>query len=295
MQLSTSLMFFQFIINGFITGLLYALIAVAFGITYNVAKVFHIAYAAILVAASYFLLFFLKKGITDAIAIPIAIVCTGLLNMAVEFFIYRPMAKRGNSSNTILVASIGVFIVFTNLIALLFGNETKTLTTDISGSWRYGDIIITRMQLWQLFVPLAIFTLSFFVFLKTKAGLHLRAISSDAELFIVFGKDSYKIRRIVFFTSGMLAAVAALLISYDVGFDPYFGMPLLLNGMVAMIVGGIGSYAGSLAGGILLGLLQSISVYYFEARWETAITFGILLLVLIARPQGLFGIKQRLV
>lgn len=288
-------MFIQFIVNGFITGLLYAVIAVAFGITYNATKIFHIAFAAILVSSSYLVLFFVQKGFAGPLAIACAITGTGLLNVAADVFIYRPMEKRRNSSNTILVASIGLFIILTNLTALLFGNETKTLSSSISGSWQTGDIIITRMQLWQLFIASAVIVIAFIIFNRTKAGLYLRAISNDTELFIVFGKNPNRVRTIIFFVSGMLAAAAALLISYDVGFDPYYGMPLLLNGMVAMIAGGIGSYSGSVTGGVLLGLLQSISVYYFEARWETAITFAILLLVLIARPQGLFGLKQRLV
>lgn len=288
-------MFSQFIVNGFITGLLYAVIAVAFGITYNATRVFHMAYAAVLVSTSYLLVFFLKSGLPDMFAIPLALAGTGLLNLAIEFLIYRPMQKKRNSSNTVMVASIGVFIVLTNLIALLFGNETKTLSNEIGGSWHWGTVIITKMQLWQLLCSFLLIIVSFFVFYRTKAGLHLRAISSDPELYIVFGKDSFKLRRLLFFISGVLAGIVALLISYEVGFDPYYGMPLLLNGLVAMIAGGIGSYAGSVAGGVLLGLLQSFSVYYFEARWEGAITFAILLLVLILRPQGLFGIKQRLV
>ncbi len=283
----------QFIVNGFITGLLYSLIALAFGITYNASRVFHLAYAAVIVFASYFLIFFLRKGLPDTVAIPLALLVTGLLNMGIELLLYRPMAKRRRSANSILVASIGVFIVLTNLVSLLFGNETQRLNAGSGSSWQFGAIIITKMQSWQFFTCLSLIIVSFMVFYKTRAGLLVRAISSDAELFIVFGKNSYRIRSILFFISGVLAGIVAFLISYDVGFDPYYGMPLLLNGMVAMIAGGIGSYAGSVAGGVLLGLLQSFSVYYFEARWETALTFSILFIVLLLRPQGLFGLKER--
>lgn len=288
-------MLLQFIVNGFITGLLYSLIALAFGITYNATRVFHLAYAAVIVFASYFLIFFLRKGLTDSIAIPIAMLATGLLNMGVELLVYRPMTKRKHSVNSILVASIGVFVVLINLVSLLFGNEPQTLNGGTGSSWQYSMIIITKMQSWQFFTCLSVIIFSFIVFFKTTAGLLVRAISSDAELFIVFGKNSYKVRSILFFISGMFAAVIAFLVSYDVGFEPYYGMPLLLNGMVAMIAGGIGSYSGSVIGGVFLGLLQSFSVYYFEARWETALTFSILLIVLLLRPQGLFGLKERTV
>ena len=288
-------MILQFIVNGFITGLLYALVAIAFGFTYNTTRIFHIAYAGVLVAGSYIFLFFSRIGIPFVIAAPLTLLACGFLNLLIEKTIYLPMEKRRNSLNTIMVASIGLFTVLINLVAMIFGNENQTLTNEISRSFSFGNIIVTRMQMWQFVIASVCIGVILLVLYKSRWGLNIKTLSNNRELFSVLGNDAIRVRSVLTFVSGVIAAIVSLLLAYDVGFDPYFGMPLLLNALVVMILGGTGSFYGSLLGGILLGVIQSLSVYFFEARWETAISFVILILMLIFRPQGLFGEKQRAV
>lgn len=288
-------MILQFIINGLITGLLYALVAIAFGFTYNTTRIFHIAYAGVLVAGSYIFLLFSRTGLPFPVAVPLTLLVCGLLNLLIEKSIYLPMEKHRNSLNTIMVASIGLFTILINLIALLFGNENQTLTNEISRSFNLGHIIITRMQLLQFFIASVSIIVILIILSKSRWGLNIKALSYNKELFSVLGNNAIRIRSLLTFFSGVIAAIVSLLLALDVGFDPYFGMPLLLNALVVMILGGTGSFYGSLLGGVLLGIIQSLSVYFFEARWETAITFIILILVLVFRPQGLFGEKERLV
>lgn len=288
-------MILQFIINGLITGLLYALVAIAFGFTYNTTRIFHIAYAGVMVAGSYIFLLFSRTGLPFPVAVPLTLLVCGLLNLLIEKSIYLPMEKHRNSLNTIMVASIGLFTILINLIALLFGNENQTLTNEISRSFNLGHIIITRMQLLQFFIASVSIIVILIILSKSRWGLNIKALSYNKELFSVLGNNAIRIRSLLTFFSGVIAAIVSLLLALDVGFDPYFGMPLLLNALVVMILGGMGSFYGSLLGGVLLGIIQSLSVYYFEARWETAITFAILILVLVFRPQGFFGKKERLV
>jgi branched-chain amino acid transport system permease protein len=288
-------MILQFIINGFITGLIYALVAIAFGFTYNTTRIFHIAYAGVLVGGSYIFLLFSRIGFPIAIAITLTLLACGFLNLLIEKTIYLPMEKRRNSLNTIMVASIGLFTVLINLIAMIFGNENQTLTNEISRSFSFGNIIITRMQMLQLVISSVCIGTILIILSKSRWGLNIKALSNNRELFSVLGNDAIRLRSLLTFTSGVIAAVVSLLLAYDVGFDPYFGMPLLLNALIVMILGGTGSFYGSFLGGILLGIIQSLSVFFFEARWETAISFVILILMLIFRPQGLFGEKQRAV
>lgn len=288
-------MIIQFLLNGFITGLLYALVAMAFSFTYNTTKIFHIAFAGILVAASYILYFFINAGLPAIFAILLTLVLTGLLNLTIEKSVYQPLDKRRNSLNTLMIASIGVFTILINLIAILFGNENKIITNEINKGITLGSIIITQMQLWQLSVSAIIICLVLFILAKTRWGFNIKALSNNKELYVVLGNNVNRTQSILTFFSGALAAVVSILLAYDVGFDPYFGMPLLLNALVVMILGGIGNFYGTVIGGVILGILQSLSVYYFEARWETAITFVLLLALLIIRPQGIFGQKLRLV
>ncbi len=286
-------MLLQFLINGLITGLIYALIALAFSLTYNTTKVFHIAYAGVIVAGGYFALWFMQMGVPNGVAIVLTLLLCGGLNLLLEKTIYQPMETRKNTHNTMMIASIGAFIVLTNLIALLFGNENQVLHRSVSRGFELGNIILTRMQIWQFAISVLVIIALLLGINKTALGLRIKALSHDSELFSVFGNNSYLLRSKLYMVSGMIGGIASLLLAYDVGFDPYFGMGILLNAMVAMIIGGIGSYKGALIGGVLLGFVQSLSIYFFEARWETAITFAIFLVVLVVRPQGFFGKKLR--
>lgn len=287
-------MFLQFLINGLITGSLFALLAMAFSFTYNTTKIFSIAYAGVLVAACFFHYFFIVRLKTPFIvALILTLTLSGILNSIIEKLIYQKLESKGSSHNGILVASIGLFIILINLFAMVLGNENKSFSQDIQNSMMLDGIVITKIQLYQVFISSALIMIIFGVLNRTSLGLKIKAISFDFLLFQVLGNDSKRLRLILYFFSGVLGAVVSLLMAYDVGFDPYFGMNLFLNALLAMIIGGFGSFKGAFIGGLVLGILQSLSIYFFEARWETTISFSILILILIFRPQGIFGVKQR--
>lgn len=130
---------------------------------------------------------------------------------------------------------------------------------------------------------------------KTRFGLKLRALSSDPTLFETLGYNQQNTLSGVFLLSGLFIGLASCLTVYDVGMDPNMGLPVLINAMVAMIIGGVGRFGTCVLGGLLLGVLQSLTVYQFASNWQNAITFALLLLFLFLRPQGIAGYKQRMV
>ena len=95
--------------------------------------------------------------------------------------------------------------------------------------------------------------------------------------------------------SSFFAAIASCLIAYDVGMNPYVGMPVLLNAVVALIIGGVGRFEAPVLGGLIIGILQSFVVYFASARWQDAVTFSLLIIFLLLRPQGILGEKIRTV
>ena len=287
-------MFIQFLLNGFIAGSLLALLAIAFSFTYNTTRIFSLAYAGVMVASCFFHYFFIVKlKIPFIIALMMTLVISGILNSSFEKLIYQKFESKGSSQNSILVTSIGLFIILINFCAMVFGSENKSFSRDIQSSLKIGGIVFTKIQLYQATISSILIVLILMILNKSSLGLKIKAISFDPLLFQVLGNDSKRLRLILYFFSGSLGAVVSLLMAYDVGFDPYFGMILFLNALVAMIIGGFGSFKGALVGGLVLGIIQSLSIYFFEAKWETTISFGFLILILIVRPQGIFGVKQR--
>lgn len=286
----------QFVINGLITGVLYSLLAIGFALVYNTTKIFHVAAAAIYVVAAYaFWSFSNRLGLPLWAGGAIAVAVTMVVSLLTEYVVYRPLKKKQSSLNVVMIASIGIMTVLVNLIAMCFGNETKVISNEVMKVYIWGDLIITTPQMYQLLIGAAAIA-AFLIFIsKTDWGIRLRAISCDDVLYGTMGYSATKTRAVVFLLSGVFIALASCLTVFDVGMDPHMGMNVLINAMVAMIVGGVGRFGTCVAGGLILGVLQSLVVYQFASNWQNAITFLVLLIFLFLRPQGIAGYKQRIV
>ncbi|MEA3457196.1 MAG: branched-chain amino acid ABC transporter permease [Candidatus Thermoplasmatota archaeon] len=286
----------QFIANGLVMGSIYALVALGFALIYNTTRIFHIAYAVLYMFSPYmFLSLYNYIGCPFYVAFIVSIFLTVLLSLAIEQFVYQPLNRINSSLNIVMISSIGVMIVVINAIALFYGNETKIINNNISQTVSLNAIILTDIQLWQFGVSLAIIGF-FFLFLKfSKFGIRTRAIRDNDTLSRVFTINVKKIRLILFALSAFFVAVAGNLVAYDVGMDPYVGMPILLTAVVALIVGGVGNFAAPVLGGFIIGMMQSITVLISSARWQDAVIFTLLIIFLMFRPQGILGEKQRAV
>ena len=289
-------MILQFIINGLITGILYSLLAIGFALVYNTTKIFHIAAAGIYVFAAYMFWFFsVQVGLSVFLASIVAILLSMLLSLVAEMTVYRPLQKKNASLNVAMIASIGIMTVIINTIAMFFGNETKVIENAILQPLLLGNVIITTPQKYQVLIGVITLAVFMITLQRTNWGLRLRALSADEILYETLGYSTNVTRIIVFLLSGAFIAIASCLTVYDVGLDPNMGMSILINAMVAMILGGVGKFCTCILGGLTLGVLQSLTVYQFASNWQNAVTFLVLLMLLFLRPQGIAGYKQRTV
>lgn len=281
----------QLIANGIIAGSIYALIALGFALIYNTTRFIHFAHGAVYAAGAYLTyVFAIKLGLPFPLAFLLAILSAALLGVSMEVFVYRPLRKREASSLVMLLSSLGMFIFIQNLIAIIFGNETRTFR---GGVVREGYIFlgarITQAQILILFVAVALFFLLYIFLKKTKTGKAMRAISNDLEVAEVVGIDTDKIIVATFALGSILAAIAGILIALDIDMRPTMGMNAVLMGAVAVIIGGIGNISGAVLGGFFLGLAQHIGIWHIPSRWQDSIAFGILLLFIIFKPSGILG------
>lgn len=289
-------MFWQFVINGLITGVIYSLLAIGFALVYNTTRIFHIAMAGIYVFAAYmFWLFSVQIGLPLLLAAGVAVALTMGLSLITEVAVYRPLKRRKASLNIALIASIGMMIVIDNIVAMIFGNETKVVPNDFLPTIIWGNLIITTPQMYQAVIGIVIIVTFLLVLSAADWGKRLRALSADETLFTTLGYNSSVTRVVVFLASGVFIGVASCLTVYDVGMDPNMGMNVLVSAVVAMIIGGVGRFSSCLLGGLTLGVLQSVTVYFFSSNWQNAVTFLVLLIFLFLRPQGIAGYKQRIV
>lgn len=293
----------QIILNGLVTGCLYALVGLAFGIVYGGLRILHIALGASYTAAAYFYLVGLKLWTNSEVgpgkaqqwaSILFALSCVVALSLLVEAAIYRPLYRRNAPPLVTFLASLGAYLVTVNLIGILFGDETVLLSQiEMPSPIRISGLVLTHMQAIQLGFSVVFLFLVFLILHKTGLGRNIRALSDNPVLFGVFGYDMRRTRILVLSLSSLLAAAASLLKAMDVGVSPHVGLSAVLSGAVAVMIGAINSFWGTVAGALLLGVTQNAVIYYVSAQWSDAATFGLLILVLTLRREGLFAPASR--
>jgi len=285
----------QFLANGLCEGGVYALVALGFAFIYTTTGVFHIAHGAIYTLAAYafyiFLVLLKWPLVLCLLAAPLVAAAVGVL---IELLVYRPLDKKQASSAVLMISSLGVYIIAINVIAVFLKNETKVLRSGVDATMSFGTVILTRVQIAQVVSSLVVGGLYWLFLRKTPLGKICVAVADDSVLASVLGVRVENTRVVVFAVGSSLAAIGAVLVALDVGIDPYVGFPAVLVAAVASIVGGLHRFIAPALGGFLLGITQSLVVWQTSAKWESAVTFAILIGFLLLRPQGLLGIRKRI-
>ena len=283
----------QLIVNGIIAGGIYALIAIGFTVIYRTVRFFHLAHGVVYTAGAYLAYtFFILLKVNLILSFFISVILSAVLGVGIDRFIYYPL-RRHNASNLIfLLASFGVFIFLQNLIQLLYGAQILTIRTGpIKEGHHFLGAVITDIQI-LIFVVSIILMILLWVFIqKAKLGKAMRAVSDDPIGANVVGINPEKIITISFAIGSALAGAAGILISFETNIEPTMGFNAILKGVIASIVGGIGSIPGAVLGGFFLGLAENLGVWKIQAGWKDAISFLILIIFLLIRPQGFLGIK----
>jgi len=288
-------MLLQLLVNGLISGCGYALVALGFALIYGTTKTFHFAHGAVYTLSAYFLYTFYNLWkFPLSLAIVLSLFLTAIIGILVDELIYLPLDKKGSSPLIRMLSSLGLYIIMINFVAMIYGNETKVLNPSIQPTYHIGSLILTRIQAVIFLFSVLLFILLILFLRKMKAGMMIRAARDNSRLLSVVGINPRRIRWLVFSLGSLLAGIASLLNGLDVGIDPNIGMPVFLNGAVAVIIGGVGMIEGSILGALLLGILQSLVIWKFSARWQDTMTFILLILFLLFRPQGFLGVRRRI-
>lgn len=284
----------QLIINGIIAGSIYALIAIGFTIIYRTVKFFHFAHGIVYTAGAYMAYTLsISFGINPIISFFIASILAGIIGLSIERFVYSPLRRQKAPDLVYLIASFGVLIFIQNLIQLIYGPQVLTLKT---GPVREGNqifgVVITDTQILILLVSFLFMILLWLFFQRTKVGKAMRAVADDPIAASVVGIYPEKIIFYSFAIGSILAGAAGILISYETSIQPTMGLTAILKGIIASIIGGIGSIPGAMLGGFLLGIAENVGIYKISSGWKDTIAFVILITFLLFKPGGILGIKN---
>ena len=293
--------FFQHLMNGLTLGGIYALIALGYTMVYGILKFINFAHGDILMVGAYIGLFVfdLLRGdsplgiwtiVAFFLAMLISMASCGLLGMAIERIAYKPLRRATRLAP--LLSAIGVSFILSNTAAWLLGTQSRKFNYPFDNtSINIGGVIITPHQILILVVSLAMMlALKLFVD-KTRMGKAMRATSLDQDTAMLMGINVNKVISLTFAIGSALAAVGGILIALDFKVYPSMGTMTGLKAFVAAVVGGIGNISGAMFGGILLGLLETfgVAILGIPSGLKDTIAFGVLIIILLVKPEGLFG------
>lgn len=282
----------QATINGLVSGSYFSLGAAGLTLVYGVLKLVNFAHGEFLTFGAYMAL--VAHSTLDLplpLAILFGVVLTALLGVALELAMWRPMRRRGAGILQLLLMALGLAFVIRNAIQLVAGTDVRQLGANVTASIMFGGgLHIGRTELWVLLLALAALVALALLLRMTRLGKRIRALSDNPELAETTGIDTERIVLVTWILAGGLAGLAGVVYGASVGVvTPNLGFEVVLSLFAAVVVGGIGNAYGALAGGILIGLVQEWSTLVTPASIKVAVGFAAMILVLIVRPQGLFG------
>lgn len=287
----------QLVANSIIAGAIYTMVALGFNLIYGTVKFFDLGYGALTVVGGYSVFWLAKTlGLPLLPSIVIGVIIAGVIGVVAERLIYFPLRKRRSSSMVMLVASLGFFTALQAIIAMIFTSQFQTLTRG-GGASRVLEIavpgftstaVITYVQASILATGLTIMVLLALFLKYTKFGKAMKAVADDEEVAKIVGINTDKIVMAVFFIGSAIAGLAGILVGLDTGIEPTMGLSLLLKGVIAAIVGGIGNVYGGVLGAFLLGFVENFGIWKISGEWKDAIAFALLIIFLLFRPQGIF-------
>jgi branched-chain amino acid transport system permease protein len=286
-------MIWQQLLNGLTLGSTYALIALGYTMVYGIIQLINFAHGEIYMVGAFIGLFLVvNTGANIGIALLGAMAFCMVLGMLVEIVAYRPL--RGKASRLSgLISAIGVSIFLSTLMALIAQTNTRRYPEIINiQTYQLGSLQISSLQIVILVVAALLMVGLQLMVMKTTIGKAMRACSQDLDASYLMGINVNRVISFTFAIGSALAAAGGVMVGiYYNAVWPYMGTMAGLKAFAAAVLGGIGSIPGAMIGGLTLGVMEVLGVAYLSSSYKDAIAFGILILVLIVRPQGIMGQK----
>ncbi len=283
--------YFQFLINGIISGSIYALVASGFSIIYNTNKFMHFAHGNMVVLGAYFFYSFTLLNIPLVLSSLLAAIILSLLSVVFFRLIYNPLKNKNASNIILLLSSIALLILLQNGIQLAYGGQVKVVDLEGNEGIEIWTAIITPLQIVIISVSLVLFIALYLILQKSNLGKKLRAVANNPELARIIGIDEKKVQEQSFIIGSFIAGIAGSLIALEQSLSPAIGVNFIVKGFTGAIIGGIDFIPASILGSYLLGIIENISIIYIPSDYKITISFGLLFLFLVFRPRGILGEK----
>jgi branched-chain amino acid transport system permease protein len=297
----------QYLIPALVLGCIYALGAIGVSMIFAILRFAHFAHGDLMALGAYIALLFVagldavpaladvSVNIKILIALPLAFLATAGSAMLIDYFFYKPFRKA--KTIILVIASFGIALMLRSLIQLFFGVDVINYADGIQFPLEmFRPLRIQERHIYILVVTIGLMFALHFMLTRTRTGKAMRAMSDDADLARVSGINTERVVMWTWIVGGGMAAVAGTFLGMDTRLVPQMGWDLLLPTFAAAILGGLGRPYGAIVGGLIIGAMEELSSFpwlgdgpLIEPDYKTAVAFGVMVLMLIFRPQGLFG------
>lgn len=289
-------MFLQQVVNGFTLGSTYAVIALGYTLIFGVLNIVNMAHGEIFMIGAFVGLMLVTKFNVGIVGALIGAMAAGAaLGYLLERIALRPLRRKAVSHMAPLISTIGVSIFLESLALKIFGPQAQAFPAIYSGQlFSIGPMKISSIQIVILCVSLGLMLSLRFWLAKTKLGKSIRATAENIETAGILGVDTSKIIVMTVMLASGLGAVAGVLVGLAFNaVEPTMGISMGFKGLAVLILGGLGNMTGAMVGGFILGLAEVFSVAYGASSYREAVAFGLIMVLLFLRPQGLFGSKPQ--
>jgi branched-chain amino acid transport system permease protein len=284
--------FLQQVVNGISLGSTFAVFAMGCTLIFGVLNIVNMAQGAFFMGGAYLGLEAARMGLPTPLALLVALVGGGVLGVLAELIVFRTLRARGGHRWMGLVASLALARLLVGVAQEIFGTQVQRYPSVdlLTIAWDIGGVRIQLLQLLILCVSIVLMALLALTLQRSSVGRAIRTVAFSEDVAKIVGVPVGRTILATFFLAGSLAGAAGLLLGmlFNV-VSPFMGEHMLVKGLTVIILGGLGNVPGAVAGGFLLGLIEVFSVAYVSSSFRDAIGFGLIFLILLVKPTGLFS------
>jgi branched-chain amino acid transport system permease protein len=275
------------VLNGVANGAVYGLVGLGLVIIFQATDVMNFAMAAMATTATYVALSVFDAGVAIAIALVVAVVFASVFGLAVREVLIRPLGD--GRLFAALVVTMGVAIATEHYIGQRWGEQPRAFPRVVEGTVSIGGSRIQAQDLLIIAVAMVAMAGVAFLFRRTPLGSAMRAVAESSETAAVLGINAQKVARIAWALGVGLATLGVVLYAPNTGLTPVVLAPVLFRAFAGILLGGLTSMTGAVVGGLVIGVLDNLAATYVSASFRDTFVFSVAVLVLLVRPQGMFG------
>ena len=283
--------FLQYVLAGLSAGSLYALVALGLVLIYRSTRVLNFAHADMATVGTFIAFSIISGGLPFWMAFAAAVVAGAVIAMVFYFGALVPTQRKGANHLGQVILTLGLALVLQGLTVYRWGAEPDRFPFPLSDTkvWKVGPIFVSELSLGTLAAAAAASLVLYLITQKTRLGLAMRATSENLQAAQTLGIPTRGVLAFAWGVAAALAVVAGVFLAPVLLLDPFFMLDAMFKGLAAAVLGGLNSLPGAVLGGLILGVAESLGGAYVSLEFKTSLAFILIVVVLLARPEGLLG------